>query len=247
MRVGEALLRVGVAVVVEKPLDVAGQYRPVADGPDKAEHVHGHARLVAVGVGDHHARAVGEDLEDRADGGVQLGIHEHDMLAVGDRLGGGAGAVLHLTGALDDRLDPRRAAQQQRIGRHRPPAAGQQSIQGFLVAHLDAVLHAGVGEHALRGLDGAVGDRHDPHPHHVALNHRGHALAHVAGPDHADPDGVALLLTALQRRVHDDHSAYLSDLVVPPIPDRDHSSHPASCPEITSTASGHLMANSGSS
>ena len=115
VRVGEALLRVGVAVMVEEALDVAGQHRPVADRLDEAEHVHRHTRLVAVGVGYHHARAVGEDLEHRADGGVQLGIHEHDVLAVGDRLGDGAGAVLHLAGALDDRLDLRRAAQQQRV------------------------------------------------------------------------------------------------------------------------------------
>jgi hypothetical protein len=105
--VGEALLGVGVAVVVEEPLDVAGEHGPVADRLDEAEHVHGHARLVAVGVGDHHPGPVGQDLEDRACGGVQLRVDQQDVLAVGDRLGDDAGAVLDLAGAFDDRLDGR--------------------------------------------------------------------------------------------------------------------------------------------
>ena len=48
---------------------------------------------------------VGIGLQDRADGGVDLGVHQHDVLAVPERLEGHTRAELDRAGHIDQHVD----------------------------------------------------------------------------------------------------------------------------------------------
>ena len=78
---GEPVLRRGVARPVLEALDVAAHERPQPDALDEPVQVHLDARLVAIAGAEHDAGRVGLRLEDRPDRSVELGVHEHDVLA----------------------------------------------------------------------------------------------------------------------------------------------------------------------
>jgi hypothetical protein len=66
--------------------------------------VHHHPGLIAVGIGNDHACAIGIDLEQRADGGIQFRIHQDHVFAVGWPPASPA-PELDLPGGLDHRVD----------------------------------------------------------------------------------------------------------------------------------------------
>ena len=65
--------------------------------------------------------SLGVSLENRADGGIQFGIHEHDMFAMTERLQHQVSAVFDRARDIHENVDARRACEQHRvIGRNRP-------------------------------------------------------------------------------------------------------------------------------
>ena len=95
---GEALLRRRVAIGILQALDVADDARDQAEALDPADEVHLHAGLVAVAGRQDDAVLLGVDLQDRADRRVDLGVHQHDVLAVLERLEHDVGAELDRAG-----------------------------------------------------------------------------------------------------------------------------------------------------
>ena len=87
---------------------------------DPAEEIHLDAGLVAVAGGKNDSILLGVDLKDRSDRRIDLGVHQHDVLAVLERLEHDVGAELDRAGHIDQHIDMLRARQQQRIlGRDR--------------------------------------------------------------------------------------------------------------------------------
>ena len=133
---GKAVLRGRVTIRVLKALHIPHQARREAKAFDPAIKVHLHARLVALTAGEDHAVLVGIGLEDGADGGIELGVHQHDVLPVLEGLEHDVGTVFDRAGDIDEHVDMRRACEEHRIlGRHRPRARG--SIVEFEPRHRD--------------------------------------------------------------------------------------------------------------
>ena len=104
-----------IAVGVVQALDVAAQHRLDPDAFDEAVQVHHHAGLIAVGAGVDHAGFVGVELEQRAQGAVEFGIHQHQMFAVAHGLQRHARGVFDGAGHFDDGIEPLGLAQGDRV------------------------------------------------------------------------------------------------------------------------------------
>src|SRR5271166_5245972 len=78
------LLCSGIAVRIVKSLDVAADQWSDPDASYEADQVHLLASLIAVASGEHHTCGVGQPAQLGADGGVEFGIHQHQMLASGE-------------------------------------------------------------------------------------------------------------------------------------------------------------------
>ena len=78
---------------------------------------------ISVTVGDQDAGLLGVNAQNRADGAVELCVHQHDRLAVSDGLQRDVRTEFHGPGHLDHDVDVRRTAKQQRIVGDRIPAA----------------------------------------------------------------------------------------------------------------------------
>ena len=115
---GEPLLRRRVAVGVLQALDVADHARLEAEALHPAVEVELDARLVAVAGRHDHAVPVGVDVEDRADRRLELGVHQHDVLAVRERLERDLRAELDRAGHLADHVDVLAPAEEERIVGH---------------------------------------------------------------------------------------------------------------------------------
>ena len=77
---------VGLAVWILQPLDVSEHARLEPEALHPAVEVHLHARLVAVAGRQDDAVLLARNLQDRPDRCVDLGVHQHDVLAVRERL-----------------------------------------------------------------------------------------------------------------------------------------------------------------
>ena len=77
-----------------------------ADAADKPDQIHLHAGLITVTAGEHDARRVGTPAEFGTDGGVDLGVHQHEVLAVLEAVKREVTAELDGTGHVDDDVDP---------------------------------------------------------------------------------------------------------------------------------------------
>ena len=80
-----------------------------------AEEVHLHAGLVAVARRQDDAVLARVDLQDRTDGRVHLGVHQHHRLAVPEGLEDDVSAELDRARHVDDDVDLGRAADQERV------------------------------------------------------------------------------------------------------------------------------------
>ncbi len=98
---GKALLRGRVTIRILKSLHIPQEARREAKAFDPAIKVHLHARLIALTAGEDHALLVGIGLEDGADRGIELGVHQHDVLPVLEGLENDAGAVFDRAGDID--------------------------------------------------------------------------------------------------------------------------------------------------
>ena len=161
--------------------------------------------LVAVRIGEHDARAVGVRLQDRAERAVELRIHEHEVLAVRDRLQRNARGELDLARRLHDNLDRASLADDGRVVRDGVPARGDRPLEFRGARHPDEVVGAGVAVRLLGGLDRAVANSHDVHAGRGIQGLQDEPPAGEPGAHDADPHGVALRGTALERAVDDDH------------------------------------------
>ena len=118
-RLGEFRLRRRSPVRIVETLDVAAQHGPQADPFHEPVEVHHHAGLVAVDIGVDDAGAIGLDLQDRAECPVELGIHQHDVLAGCDAGEDRRQRILDGARRLEEDVDALRLGNEHRIGRHR--------------------------------------------------------------------------------------------------------------------------------
>ena len=159
---------------------------------DPAHEVHLQAGLVAVAGRQRHAGPLGVGLQDRADRRVDLGVHHHDVLAVGERLDEHVGAELDRAGHVDDDVDLRRPADQHRVLGDRRPAGGERRRRGRSGCRPGRRPRGPSSGRRLGPLGLAVVDRRHPHAGDAVGDLVGEALAHEAGADHADPDRPVL-------------------------------------------------------
>ena len=205
---GEARLGGRVAVGVLQPLDVAEQHRADPDALHEAVEVADDAGLVAVDVGEDHARPCRPcALRSGPSVPSSSGFISSDVLAVLDRGEHRAGGLLDRAGHLEQHVD-------MRARRHQHRVLGDRAAAG-----LD-----GAGERGRAVADRRVRPRRPGHrrrPPSRACGWRWrrcgwcrgrradlqrHARGHEAGADHADPDRrLALGHVPGERGVDDDH------------------------------------------
>ena len=81
-----ALLRRRIAIGILQPFHVADDARDETEALHPAKQIHLHARLVTIARRQNHAVLARVHLQNRADGRIDLGVHQHDGLAVPERL-----------------------------------------------------------------------------------------------------------------------------------------------------------------
>jgi hypothetical protein len=202
---GEPLLGGGVAVGVLQALDVAGHPDGEPQLTDEPDEVHLHARLVAVGAGVDHAGGVGLGHQQRPQGGVHLGVEQHQVLAGGEARQRQLGAERHRAGGVDHDVHPVAAGQHVEVvgDRHRAGRGQPVDVRGT-AGGLRGRPHLRDG--GVRLLRGPVVHRDELHPRRAVDDLVDQAPAHEAGADESDPDGPALLLAVGEQRVDDDHA-----------------------------------------
>ena len=102
---GKALLGGGRAVFVLQTLHIAEHAGDETHCLHLAIEVHLHAGLVAIDHGEDHTGLACLLVQDGPHRGIDLGVHEHHVLAVGDGLEGDGGTELHLPGDVDETVD----------------------------------------------------------------------------------------------------------------------------------------------
>ena len=192
-------------VLVLQTLDVARDQRTEADAANEADQVHLDARLITVAASEDHAGRLGAEAEQRSDGSVDLGVHQHQVLAVLDRGQRQVAAVLDRSGGIHDRID--------RAGRHdrrevvaddRDTGSDRRLGLGHC-AHPPGTGHAGLGVGPLRLGHRTVHDRRHRHAGGGVHDLVHQPAAHESRTDQGHPNRASLLLAALQRCVDQDH------------------------------------------
>ena len=146
------------------------------------------------------------DLKDRPDRGVELGVHQHDVLAVLEGFQRHVGAEFDRAGRVDDHVDVARSGQQQRIlGRRRTAGGDIASSSCDCDADQPRLIEAGIAQDVERPLRLAVGDRDDAHARRAVDDLVGQALAHEAGADDGDADRLASGFRGLQGCIDEQH------------------------------------------
>ncbi len=188
----ELALRLGRAVVVDHAFDVAGGNRLQANRLAVAHERHGHTRFIAVGVRQDDAGFVSLSLENRPDERIQLGVDQHDRLAMLEGIERHARAEFHRAGDFDDDVNRIAAGEHSGIfgdDRHiarntgrrllgcvdRLPLVDARFLEGAFGILSRAVRHAGETHARDRGTElqgnGAAGrtGAHDAHPNRAAV------------------------------------------------------------------------------
>ncbi len=196
------------------------------------------ARLIAVAGGQHHAVPLRVDLQDRADRGVELGVHQDQVLAVAERFERHVRPELHRAGDVDEHVDVLRPAQQHRIGGgHRLPRANGLVDLVLRLRDRRRQGRVGIAVRVDRAFDAAVGNRHQPHPNGGVLHLVGEATSHEAGTDQAHADRPIGGFACAQCPVENDHACCVTADVAPA------TSAGAAC--IVRRSSGSASASSG--
>ena len=143
---GKALLRGRVPISVLEALDVPDDARDQSEAAHPAHEVQLQARLIALAGGHDHARLAGLHVQDRADGRVDLRIHQHDVRSVGERLEDDVRAEFDGSGHVDEDVDLLGSGQQQRVVGDRRPARANGVLERRLVVDAGDVVDARVAE-----------------------------------------------------------------------------------------------------
>ena len=204
---GKALLRGGIAIGILQPFDVAHDARDEPEALDPAIQIHLHAGLVAFARRQDDAVLFGVDLQNRADRRVDLGVHQHDVLAVLESLEDDARPEFDRAGHVHQHVDLLGARQQEGVFGDDRLAGADGILHLALRGGRDGVLAAGVGEHVEARCAAPVVDRHHAHPGDAVHDLIGEPLPHEAGADNGDSDRPALRFPGLQCGVDDDHVA----------------------------------------
>ena len=195
---GKRALGFGVAIVVDHTLDVAcgDDFQPKR--AQVAQQGHRNTGLIAIGVREHDARFIGFDLEDGADEGIQLGIHEHYVLAVFECVEHDSGGGFDGARNFEDHVNRAASGQDGRVGGKNGHAACD-LLFGF-VRRIDegAVGETSLAEGALRVFRCSVGNRHQPHARNRRSQLQGDGSARCSGAHHADANRVTGSFQLLQ-------------------------------------------------
>ena len=105
----ELALRFRRAVVIHHAFDVSGRDGTQTDGLNIAEQGHRDAGLVAVGMRQHDAGFVRLGFEYRSDKRIEFCVHQHDVLAMLERIERDTCGEIHGSCHLDDQVDRRRS------------------------------------------------------------------------------------------------------------------------------------------
>ena len=147
---------------------------------------------------------VGVDVQDRPNRRLELGVHQHDVLAVCERLERDVSSELDRARDLADDVDVLAAAEQERIVGHGRAAGRRGVVERVLRVDGDG-LDARVAEDLGGSLRLPVRDRDDAHPGNAVDDLVRQALAHETGADDPDADRPPFGFAGLQRGVDDDH------------------------------------------
>ncbi len=192
-------------------------------------------RLVAVACSEHETGPVCTLLQDRADGAVQLCVHEDHVLAAVDRLQDDPCRRLEAPGHLDQRVDRWRRTDQARVVGDDEAASGDRGLELGEAVHLGDVGGARLEVRVPGVRDGSVRDCHEANPAEDAQELAGDPAPHGPGTDHRHPDRTPLCRTLLEEAIDDHHG-------------RDsRSGHASSLAEMTLTGNGQSIPSRGSS
>ena len=147
--------------------------------------------------------------QDGPDGRVDLGVHQHHVLLVLERLEDDVRAELDRAGDVDDHVDLRGAAQQHWVFGHDRLTLADRLVHGGLRAVALHVAAPGV----LIDMEGAFGlaivDARHAHAGDAVDDLVRQTLPHEPRADHADADGFALRFASFECCVDDDHACPL--------------------------------------
>ena len=206
---GECLLRRWRAIGILQAFHVSHHAGSESQPLYPAVKVHLQTRFVSFGSREDNAVFLGINLKDRADGGVQLGVQQNDLLAMSERLENNLGAELHRAGHVHNNVDAGGARQQEGVLRYYGPAGGNCLVHLALRRALDDVREPGVTENTESLLHVAGVDSAQAHAGNVVHELVREPLTHEAGTDHRHTNRLAALFKRPQSIVHDDHSSLL--------------------------------------
>ena len=147
----------------------------------------------------------GVNLKDRADGGVNLGVHEHDILAVRERLEKHLGAEFHGTRRIDDHIDVLRASQEERVLRDNGLARSNRVLELPLRSGYDSVCNSRIAVGLTCALGPPIENCGHAHARNAVDDGVGQPLSHESGPEQPDPYRLARGGSRLQRSVNKNH------------------------------------------
>ncbi len=188
---GEAFLRGGIAVRVLQSFHVADDSRRQSQTFDPAIKVDLQAGLIAIASRKDYAMFFRIDLQNRPDGGIDLGVEQNDVLAVLERFESDARAELDRAGHVHQHIDFLGAGQQEGVFGDHGLAFTDGEIDLILLRRRNHVLHAAVGAQVERPLHLAVVNRHHAHSRHGVDDVVPQALRHEAGADQSHTNGPA--------------------------------------------------------
>ena len=188
------------------------------------------------------------DLEDRADRGVDLGVHQDDVLAVRERLEDDLGAELHRAGDVDEHVDLRRAGEQHRVlGHHRAALANRRVSSSVCVPDGAPARGRRSGRRSRRARAGGCRSRPSASPARCCSIWLVSPWPMKPAPTMPTRIGLPCCLARPQRGVDDDHDDALHPAGCQPRRSTSSSGLPgASFSEMTATGSGHSSPSRGS-
>src|SRR5256885_2150517 len=209
-----SLLGSRVAIGVLQALDVSHDARDETQTLYPAVKVHLQARFVALASRQDDLVLARIHLENRTDRGVDLGIHQHDGLAVLEGLENYVSAELDRARDVDDDVDLAGAAHHEGVFGHGRLALANRLIELSLRACHDDGLEPRVAKHVLGTLRTPIGDGSHAHARNTVSDLIGEPLPHETGADHAHANRFSLLLSGFQSIVDDDHGFLRPDCIL---------------------------------
>src|SRR6266851_147458 len=208
-----ALLGGRVAIGVLQALDVSDNARDETQTLHPSDQVHLQARFIAFASGKDDFVLARIHLENRADRGIDLGIHQYDRFAVFESLENYVGTELDRARDIDDHIDLARAAHHEGVLGHGGLALANGLVELGLRPRHDDIVEPGVAIDVLSSLGAPIVDSSHAHARNAVSDLVREPLPHEPGADHAHANRLSLLLSGFQSIVDKNHGVLRSDCV----------------------------------